>query len=213
MRAVNLLVPASATFEGRLTPSSRVDVLAAFDLGQDRSVRRVLASGIVLHVTSQPAVPGAALTPMSSPAAERFGAAPVAELALAVPAASEREIVMAQAFGRVFVVVEPAAPRVSRAGVGQRARDRVTAPRPDDALFLRRYLGLPAEGSRAAAPPAGGTIPLISSLAGVLPPPVPPWPSAPGSRAGTVGGAAADPSGVTVEIIEGTARTFAEVRR
>lgn len=213
MRAVNLIVPAAATFEGRLAPLSRVDVVAAFDLGQDRSVRRVLASGIVLHVTPQPATSGAGLTSITSPAAERFGAAPLAELALAVPAATERELVMALAFGRVFVAVEPASAGASRAGAGPRPYDQIAA-QPDDTLSLRRYLGLPADASRVPALSFGGTAPLIPTLAGAPPAPALPWPAPSGPRqAGAVRGAAADASSVTVEIIEGTTRTFAEVHR
>jgi hypothetical protein len=203
-------VPAAATFEGRLAPSSRVDVLAAFDLGQDRSVRRVLTSGIVLHVTPQPAASSAGFTTILSPPAERFGAVPVAELALAVPAASEREVVMAQAFGRVFVVVEPAATEVTDAGVGRRPHDGI-APPLDDALSLRRYLGLPVDASRAAASSAAG-VPPMPTFPGV--PPLSPWPAPLGPKEpGPVRGAAADPNGVRVEIIEGTTRTVVEVHR
>ena len=217
MRAVNLIVPAASTFGGRLAPWSHVDVLAAFDLGPDRAVRRVLASGIVLHVAPQ-AAPSAAGAPSPfSPSNGRFGAAPAVEVALAVPAAQEREMMMAQAFGRVFIAVEPTIAGVSSTGVALGPHTRVTAPpqpRPDDALSLRSYLGLPA----AASPVAAAPTPLPTS-GGPLPPPPFPWPAGsvprPNLSQELARDSARSPSarrgGVTVEVIEGTARTVVEV--
>jgi Flp pilus assembly protein CpaB len=216
MRAVNLIVPAAATFGGRLAPWSRVDVLAAFDVGQERAVRRVLTSGLVLHVTPQFA-PAAAGTPSPlSPAGGRFGLAPVAEVTLAVPAAREREVMMAQAFGRMFVAVEPATIGGAQANETVRPHGRsATAPSPaDDALSLRRYLGLPA-----AASPVAGAPPSLPTSGGLPPPPALPWPPGamprPGAPADVSRDSARRPDarrgGVTIEVIEDTTRTFVEV--
>ena len=217
MRAINLIVPAASTFGGRLAPLSRVDVLAAFDVGQDRAVQRVLASGIVLHITPQSAA-SASGTASPLPSAEgRLGPPPVAELSIAVPAAREREVVMAQAFGRVFVAVAPGAAVVPVRGAGARGLDCAAMPAPASAgsLSLRRYLDLPpAPGpSRASTGPAFLPPPL-----GLLPAPGFPWPGGavvrPSSAPGSAHDAARPPDarhGLAVEVIEGTARTVAEV--
>jgi len=217
MRAVNLIVPAAATFGGRLAPWSHVDVLAAFDMGQERAVRRVLASGLVLHVTPQFA-PAAAGAPSPPPSADgRFAAAPVAEVALAVPAAREREVVMAQAFGRVFVAVEPATVVESPAGGALQSHERcTTATLPaDDALSLRRYLGLPA-----ATPPVAVAPSLFPTSAGLPPPPALPWPPGAVPRPGAPAEFSRDAAprsdarrgDVTIEVVEDTTRTVVEVR-
>lgn len=213
MRAVNLIVPVAATFGGRLAPRSHVDVLAAFDLGQERAVRRVLASGLVLHVTPQLA-PAAAGAPSPPPSADgRFGAVPVAEVALAVPAAREREVVMAQAFGRVFVAVAPAVIVEPSARRAFRSHEpSATAPSTaDDTLSLRRYLGLPAGTSPVAGAPS-----MFPPPAGL--PPVP-WPQGAVPRPGLPADYSRDSSrrpdarrgDVTIEVIEDTTRTVVEV--
>src|SRR5579859_1906426 len=197
MRAVNLVVPAAATFGGRLAPWSRVDVLAAFDVGQDRAVRKLLASGIVLHVTP-PFAPAGTGMPSPPPSADgRFGAAPVAEVALAIPAAREREVVMAQAFGRMFVAVEPATVVESPAAGTGRPRDlHAASPSADDALSLRRYLGLPA------AAPAVSAIPSFFPTAPGLPPSPASFSRAP------VRQSEARRDDVAIEVVEGTTRTL-----
>ena len=215
MRAVNLIVPAAATFEGRLAPASRVDVLAAFDLGQERAVRRVLASGLVLHVTPQLA-PAPAGAPSPPSADGRFGAAPVVEVALAVPAAREREVVMAQAFGRVFVAVAPAAIVEPSARGALRSHERsATAPSTaDDTLSLRRYLGLPAGTSPVAGAPS-----MFPPPAGLPPVPAVPWPQGAVPRPGLPADYSRASSrrsdarrgDVTIEVIEDTTRTVVEV--
>jgi Flp pilus assembly protein CpaB len=215
MRAVNLIVPAAATFGGRLAPWSHVDVLAAFDLGQERAVRRVLASGLVLHVTPQLA-PAAASAPSPPSADGRFGAAPVVEVALAVPAAREREVVMAQAFGRVFVAVAPAVIVESSARGALRSHERsARAPSTaDDTLSLRRYLGLPAGTSPVAGAPS-----MFPPPAGLPPVPAVPWPQGavprPGLPADYSRGSSrrsdARRGDVTIEVIEDTTRTVVEV--
>jgi Flp pilus assembly protein CpaB len=204
MRAVNLVVPAAATFGGRLAPGSRVDLLAAFDAGQDRAVRRVLASGVVLHVTPQDG-PSAAGAPMFSAGALRAGAGPVTEVALLVPAAREREIVMAQAFGRMFLAVDPAGAGGPTAAARRRAQAGPPHAGGDEPLSLRRYLGLNVTGAAPAAAP-------------FLPAPVPPWPAAATPVPAPLAPArpspphaAASSAQVTVEVIEGTARSTAEV--
>jgi Flp pilus assembly protein CpaB len=215
MRAVNLIVPAAATFGGRLAPWSRVDVLAAFDVGQERAVRRVLTSGLVLHVTSQFAPAAAGAPSPLSPADGRFGPAPVAEVTLAVPVAREREVVMAQAFGRMFVAVEPTIGEPQAKQTVRPHERSATAPLPaDDALSLRRYLDLPA----ATSPVAGAPPPLPTS--GSLPPlPALPWPPGavprPGAPADVSRDSARRPDArrgdVTIEVIEDTTRTLVEV--
>jgi len=215
MRAVNLIVPAAATFGGRLAPWSRVDVLAAFDVGQDRAVRKLLASGIVLHVTP-PFAPAGTGIPSPPSADGRFGAAPVAEVALAIPAAREREVVMAQAFGRLFVAVEPTTAVESPAAGARRPRGlHTTPPSADDALSLRRYLGLPP-----AAPAVSVTPSFFPTAPGLLPYPALPSPPGAGPRPDAATGFSRDPvrqsearrGDVTIELVEGTTRTFVEVR-
>lgn len=200
MRAVNLILPAAATFGARLAPGSRVDLLAAFDAGQDRAVRRVLASGIVLHVAPQSAT-GPTGVPSVAPSADgRFGTAGVAELALAVPEAREREIALAQAFGRMFVAVEPAGPGVSSAA----------PPPPDDALSLRHYLGFPSGAPATAVPAAfargSGGLPALPAVPAV------PWSLGESARPAMPADPGAHRDAVTVEVIEGTTRTVVEVR-
>ena len=215
MRAVSLVVPAAATFGGRLAPWSRVDILAAFDIGQDRAVRRIVASGIVLHVATERAASAAATSP---PAVEaRLGGAPVAEIALAVPAAREQEVVMAQAFGRVFLAVDPTNPPPLSTSGGPVPR-AASAASTDAGLSLRRYLGLPETPASSAAAPGWMISPPVL-------PPAPPlaWPATTrgGPRMPVTLPRAASPSSDTrsdvphteaaVEMIEGTARTVVEV--
>ena len=210
MRAVNLIVPEAATFGERLAPGSRVDVLAAFDMGQDRAVRRVVTSGVVLHVTRQAAPVAAPYSPPSGRVG-RVGAAAVDEVALAVPAAREREIVMAQAFGRVFLAVEPMNTPPALPPTAGRPRSSSA----DTALLLRGYVGLPAATMSSVAAPGW-----VGALPG--PPPVLGWPvpsranlATPELLRGSTrssevlrGAARGD---AAVELIEGTARTIVDV--
>jgi len=215
MRAVNLIVPAAEIFGDRLLPRSRVDVLAAFDVGQDRVVRRVLASGIVLRITPQLSPSGTATPSLSPPADGRFGTAPFAELLLAVPVSREREVVMAQAFGRVFVTVGPTTIDAPPDGRTHGPRERAAAMPPSDGpLSLRSYLGLPPAAVPGSAPPAR-----IPVSAGVAPAPGFPWPGGAAQRvagaADFVGGSAR-PSmlrdgRLAVEVIEGTSKSITEV--
>ena len=207
MRAVNLIVPAATTFGGRLAPGSRVDLVAAFDAGQDRVVRSVLTSSIVLQARSSPAPSGIAAS-SAPPSEARLAAGPVAELTLAVPASREREVVMAQAYGRLFLSVEPWAPTAAT-GTGLAGSETCVASSTTDlagSLSLRRYLGLPAPREPSPSP----------ALPAFLPAPPLPWPgvAVPRSPAAT-GRAQAQPSaerhGVTIELIEGTTRSAAEV--
>lgn len=216
MRAVNLIVPEAATFEGRLAPGSRVDVLAAFDLGQDRAVRRVVASGLVLHVARQAARAAASFSPL--PGSDgRLGVAAVDEVALAVPAEGEREIVMAQAFGRVFLAVEPTnTPPSPPPNAGRPRFDTRATPSAGAALLLRRYVGLPAATTSSAAQSGW-----VGALPG--PPPLLGWPlpsrANPAMPAALLRGwtrssdapAGAPRGDAAVELIEGTARTIVEV--
>lgn len=210
MRIMNLAVPAAAVFGGRLPPLSRVDLLGAFDAGPDRLVRRVVASGIVLYVSAQSGPDGSGgPAPFAAPDG-RFAATPVAELSVAVPAASEREIVMAQAFGRLFVAVRPAPDgTATHSACGGCDRRVPGAPESGAALSMRRYLGLPGSG------PAPSPVPVPP---GWLPAPALPWAGvAPGpSRSedatrGPARPADARRAGRSVEIIEDTARRVTQV--
>ncbi len=117
MRAMNLVVPRSATFGGELAPLSRVDLLGAFEVGQERAAATLLTTGIILRVA-----PGGAL--------DATRQAAFAEITVAVPPAREPEVALAQAFGRLFVAVHSVAAGASHAG----------AP---GVVNLRRYLDLP----------------------------------------------------------------------
>ncbi|HKX17352.1 MAG TPA: RcpC/CpaB family pilus assembly protein [bacterium] len=217
MRAVNLIVPEAATFGGRLAPGSRVDVLAAFDMGQDRAVRQVVASGLVLHVARQ-AAPAAASFSRLSGSEGRLGVAAVDEVALAVPAAREREIVMAQAFGRVFLAIEPTnTPPSPSPNAGRLRSDTHTVSSAGGTtLLLRHYVGLPAATTSSSGQPGWA-----GALAG--PPPLLGWPVAPRANPATpaalLGGSTrssnalpgAQRGDMAVELIEGTARTIVEV--
>lgn len=213
MRAVNLTVPAAAAFQGRLAPRSQVDLLAAFDTGQDRVVQRVLTSGLVLSAAPRSA--GGAGASFSAPEG-RFATAPAVELSVAIPAAREREVVMAQAFGRVFVAVQPAAegPAASGAVFAPQACPAPAAPagaaagpaKSGEPLVLRRYLGLPAlpAGPPAAASGQAALLPALFAARGMLSP-------MPDAARDAARPAAVRHGGVTVEVIEGTARSVAEV--
>ena len=136
MRAVSLDVPTAAAFGGELAPLSRVDVLGAFEVGQDRAAATLLTSGIVLRVG-----PGRDTAP---PAATRQSG--VVEVVVAVPADREREVALAQAFGRVFLAVHTLS----------------AEPAPADtpaAISLRRYLNLPLTSPPPILPPPPGWAP------------------------------------------------------
>lgn len=210
MRIMNLVVPAAAVFGGRLPPFARVDLLAAFDAGPDRFVRRVVASGLVLYVSSQSRTAGSgAPAPFSGPDG-RFAAAPVAGLSIAVPAAAEREIVMAQAFGRLFVALRPGSDETAAHGACGGCDRRVPGPPESGAsLSMRRYLGLPA------STPAPSPAPMPS---GWLPAPPLPWAGlvpGPSRSWGATRGPARPPdirrAGRNVEVIEDTTRRVTRV--
>lgn len=203
MRAINLVVPSAATFGGELAPLSRVDLLGAFELGQERAAATLLTSGIVLRVVpSREALPpsGGRLETASPGETGRQG--PPVEVEVAVPEGREREIALAQAFGRIFLAVHSLA---------------AEAPHPEASgvVNLRRYLNLPPASSIAAP---------FSVSQG--------WPAAPSPGAGPAGhngypypparpygAVAAPPDSVartplwTVEVIEGAARSIQRVPR
>lgn len=196
MRAMNLVVPRSATFGGELAPLSRVDLLGAFEVGQERAAATLLTTGIILRVAPGSGTPGGAGgQPAAGGALDPARQAAFAELVVAVPPAREPEVALAQAFGRLFVAVHSAAAGASHAGV-------------PGAVNLRRYLDLPA----AASPPV---------LA--LPPAPPAWHPGPGALAAPGGGAgparppirprADAPPAWTVEVIRGGERSRTEVPR
>jgi len=196
MRAVNLVVPSAEIFGGELAPMSRVDLLAAFEVGQDRGAAVVLTSGIVLRIHGRENV---------SPTGGRFGAAvdasrpaTVVEVAVAVPEIREREVALAQAFGHLSLAVHPLAPE---------------EPHPDMSgpVNLRRYLSLPPV-SAAAAPAAPGWP--------GLPPGAQPapgrarYPSGPPlSRRSPLPQDAGEAPRWAVEVIEGGARSVEQVPR
>ncbi len=173
MRAVNLVVPPAAAFGGELAPLSRVDVLGAFEVGQDRAAATLLTSGIVLRVAPE--------RETAPPAGRQTG---VVEVVIAVPPDREREVALAQAFGRVFLAVHALSAEPGPAD-------------PPAAVTLRKYLNLPLTpsgplppasgwaspnaGSPGGAGPAGwsGSRPPRSSATPAHPErnsPVPPWP-------------------------------------
>ncbi len=198
MRAVNLVVPSAAAFGGELAPLSRVDLLGAFELGQERAAATVLTSGIVLRVATGRDAPGghdALGRDGQSLPGGRPGSLPggLVEVVVAVPEAREREVALAQAFGRVFLAVhslsgEPASPGVSAA------------------INLRTYLNLPPATSTPMAPSQAWPLTLpVGTPSGV---------AAPGGRGG--GRVTVRPDAVPsrpswiVEVITGTGERSAE---
>jgi Flp pilus assembly protein CpaB len=204
MRAINLVVPSAATFGGELAPWSRVDLLAAFELGQERAAATLLTSGIILRVAPDSVgqaglgdrLPGAA-------AGDTGHRGDQVELEVAVPLEHEREVALAQAFGRVFVTVHSL------------AADGAATDSPG-VVNLRKYLNLPA----------------VTPMSAAAPPPPPLWlrpPTAPSPRGGRVRSAvhsltprAAAPGARpgspstpawTVDLIEGVRRSTTEVPR
>jgi len=129
MRAVNLVVPSAEIFGGDLAPLSRVDVLGAFEVGQDRAAATLLTSGIVLRIAETPTRRPSEIGRASGPLAQETGQAAPVEIEVAVPEATERQIVLAQAFGRILLAVHPATEPVHAAAAG--------------VLNLRKYLDLP----------------------------------------------------------------------
>ncbi len=199
MRAVNLVVPSAAAFGGELAPLSRVDLLGAFELGQERAAATVLTSGIVLRVMTGRDAPG---RDGQSPAGGRPGLPPqggsvpggLVEVVVAVPEAREREVALAQAFGRVFLAVHSLS--------GESSSPDVSA-----AVNLRKYLNLPPATSTPAPAPSQRwpfTLP-VGTPSGV---------AAPGGRGGGRVTARTDavPSGRSwiVEVIKGTGERSAE---
>ncbi len=203
MRAVNLVVPSAATFGGELTPQSRVDLLGAFAVGQDRAVATLLGSGIVLRVLADR---GNQSTGLARPTAvnvpESAGQEGTrVEVEVAVPEVREREVILAQAFGRIFLTVHPAA---------------AEAPHPaaSGPLHLRRYLELPPE-PRFSLPPVQTRLPQLpaaSPAAGVrAESPYPP--SAPQTGRSGVGKDVPGAALWTVEVIGGSGRSIETVPR
>lgn len=212
MRAINLVVPSAAMFGGELAPLSRVDILGAFEVGQERAAATLLTSGIVLRLPPGHLRPPGARSPAIRSAEDAGSDTPV-EVEVAVPRSREREVILAQAFGRVFLAVHSAAAEKA-------------SPGDSEILNLRRYLNLPPAAPASFAslsppPPAGLlTSPAGSGIGGrpgrrgSASPPAPPKSAAP-SRGGGAPGAAvwSGPPEWTVEVIEGGARSVAAVPR
>jgi Flp pilus assembly protein CpaB len=163
MRAVSLLVPAPATFGGELVPQSRVDLLAAFELGQERAAATLLTSGIVLRISPErdtsPA-PAGRLDAVVQGAANRPGG--LAEVVIAVPEGRERDVALAQTFGRLSLAVQPLSAEPAPAG-------------PPAVVNLRKYLNLPALIPGVAVLPAmrSAVSPSLPGSPGVIVPPSP----------------------------------------
>lgn len=149
MRALTVVVPPSATFGGELVPGSRVDLIGAFDPERGQGFATLLTTGVVLQVAARdPAAPGAGRIAVAGvPVAQASGSV---DVEIAVPRDREREIVLAQAFGRIFVAAHPA-----------------PADAPGEAvpgtLRLLPYLGVSRGGTGPLTPayigaaPVGGT--------------------------------------------------------
>jgi Flp pilus assembly protein CpaB len=204
MRAVDLVVPSAATFGGELAPGSRVDLVGAFNLGQDRIAASLLSTGIVLRAAwgrAAPSTPSARLGGVGGGAGEQQTS--LVEVEVAVPASREREVALAQAFGRIFVAVHSLVAAASQAELS-------------GSLDLRRYLGLPSVEAPATALPQ---VPRV-------------WPTGPFMTPKTGNPARVAPTSVhnrktslppvggprrapmwTVEVIQGTQRSLTQVPR
>jgi len=195
MRALDLVVPSPATFDGELVPGSRVDLLGAFEPERGQGFVTVLAPGTVLHVAAsrdtvasgsgRVAVAGLSVAEGSSSA----------ELEVAVPRDHERELVLAEAFGRVFVAVHPTA----RVASGEA---------PFGVLGLLPYLG--ATGRTGAAPVPSA---LVARLAPARPAAGRPRGSVAGPQAAGLHPPARPGSVWIVDVIEGGERTEEAVPR
>lgn len=207
MRAVNLVVPSAATFGGELAPRTRVDLLGAFAVGRDRAAAVLLSPGIVLRILADRTPRPGGTARLNGPGVEETSssAIPSVQIEIAIPEDREREVALAQAFGRIFLAVHPA-------GTG------VPHPAPSAVLQLERYLEFPPEARSLLAPlppiqPVLPGLPAGSAGAGARrrgenPSP----PAAPHTGAPTSGG----PSGPTlwpVEVIGGSERSVEIVPR
>jgi Flp pilus assembly protein RcpC/CpaB len=234
LRAVTVPVPASAMPAGRLVPSSRVDVFAAFDTAQERVVRRVLSSALVLRASSVP--------PQAAGAAGRGGPPPAADVSLAIPVSCEPDVVLALAFGRLYVVAvsaESGPHTAADAMVENRGRAAMAQAEPDDqcgtalrgprsagdiggpadpdSLSVSRYLGLPPGRSTLPYPAVPPFVPEIMAFPPRTWPPQDASATSPRAPAWRQTPEPAPPAATAhdrvriVEIIEGTARGFTEV--
>jgi len=138
MRAVSLVVPPSATFGGELAPHTRVDLIGAFEPARGQPAAALLGTGIVLRVPA-PREPASLNRERPTVAGAASGASPFVEIDVAIPRDREREIVLAQAFGRVFVTVHSATAEPPRGD-------------PTGVLQLLPYLHLLPAGVASAVP-------------------------------------------------------------
>jgi len=191
MRALDLVLPPQAVFGGELAPGTRVDLLGAFAPERGQGFVTLLAAGTVLRVTAArdpvpSGVPRAALGPVGG-----AGSGSTVELEVAIPREQERELVLAQAFGRIYVAARPVArDAAGTAGV----------------LRLLPYLGAPEQG------PA---VPVVARSP-IMPVGVPATPPRAGESVSRTPGAmpGPHPSAVwTVDVIEGDHRTAETVPR
>jgi Flp pilus assembly protein CpaB len=191
MRALDLVLPPQAVFGGELAPGTRVDLLGAFAPERGQGFVTLLAAGTVLRITATrdpapSAVPRAALGPVGG-----AGSGSTVELEVAIPREQERELVLAQAFGRIYVAARP----VVRDAAGIAG-----------VLRLLPYLGAPEQW------PA---VPVVARSP-IMPVGVPATPRRAGESASRTPGAAPGPhpSPVwTVDVIEGDHRAAETVPR
>lgn len=202
MRAINLVVPSAEIFGGELAPMSRVDLLAAFEVDQDRAATTLLTSGIILRVRGRETVPPGGGRLGVGVEAARPGT--VVEVAVAVPETWEREVALAQAFGHISLAVHPLASE---------------GPHPDasGAVTLRRYLSLPPASAATMLPPPRGwpEPPGGATPSGARPQGGRtgyPYAAAPPRRSGQPAGVGPTPRW-TVEVIEGAERSVEQVPR
>ncbi len=103
MRALDLVLPPQAVFGGELAPGTRVDLLGAFAPERGQGFVTLLGAGTVLRIAEvRDPAPSGVSRAVVGPAQ---GSA--VELEVAIPRERERELVLAQAFGRVYVAARP----------------------------------------------------------------------------------------------------------
>ncbi len=181
MRAVSLVVPSAATFAGELAPRSRVDLIGAFEPARGQGVATLLATGVVLRVTAASAPSRVVLS-----ASTGSGGGAPAQIEIAIPSDREREIVLAEAFGRIFITAHPLGAEPPSAQDG-------------GPVALGSYLRLMPEAPPAVPRASAGPRPGAVRAAAVSPPP----------RALQISGVrapAAPPAAWTVDVIEGDHR-------
>jgi len=181
MRAVSLIVPSAATFGGELAPRSRVDLLGAFEPARGQGIATLLATGVVLRVSAASAAPSR----VALPASPGEGAGAPAEVEIAVPTDRERVIILAEAFGRIFITAHPLGAEPPAAQHG-------------GPVALRSYLGVAPETVPAVARASAGPRP--GALRSVAMSPV----RAP--RASAARAPAPPPAAWIVDVIEGDHR-------